>query len=175
MKNKARLSTTFNYDASNQEMLFQQGDNRFIVTNGHEIDTIYISGRKFIPYKNRFLEIRKEEKGEIIIDWKIKEVYLGKKGAYGQITQANVDVINTNYFQNNVYENQSADVHKIVYQNEYAFTYNTKKIRFKNQKQLINALPAHKESLNEFLKTEKIDFQNIPDIIRLINYCMQLK
>ena len=99
-----------NYDASSHEMLFKQNGTELILVNEDQIDTVYIGNRTFVPTGNRFSEVISLENGVVFIDWLLKNAYRGYKGAYGQISQAKVEVINTAELTNDLYENQSAEV-----------------------------------------------------------------
>lgn len=79
-----------NYDASEGKMYFMQGKDVMELTSTQNIDTISWGSRKFIPFSKRFLEVYNSPNGKIYIDWVIKDLVIGKKGAYGLQTQGGV-------------------------------------------------------------------------------------
>ncbi len=173
MKKRAKTSAKLNYDAANKNMMYLQNKEEMILTNNDQVDTIYISGRKFIPLGTRYLEFVQLKNTPLFIDWSITRKYRGNRGAYGQITQNKVETINTAHWTNDEYKKQSAEVVDLENSNKYQFYHNDALINCKNEKDLFKHFPDKKEALRAYIKEEKLNFRKVPDVIRMIEFCLQ--
>lgn len=174
MRNKAIVSSVFNYDAAGKVFLYKEKEEIMILTNTQAIDTVFVSDRKFIPIGRIFLEVIPIKNDFIYIDWKLKNSYKGKVGAYGQTTQANVTVINTNHYNNQTYEKQTADVFTPENKNEYFLFRDGKPVKFKNKKSLLKLFPGKESVIEDYIKEAKIDMSTPSDVINLMDYCLGL-
>ncbi|WP_455665823.1 hypothetical protein [Phocaeicola sp.] len=176
MKNQAKTSALFNYDAANRQMLFKQGEEIMVMTGIELVDTIYIDSRKFFPAgRSLFLEAVPTKNGTIYINWVLKKQFKGKKGAYGQVLQTNVETINTSYWTNSEYKHESADVYSILNENEYWLERNGKFTKCKNEKSLLKLFPGKESMIRKYINEHKTNFNNPHSIIELLDYCMELK
>lgn len=173
MKNQAKTSASFNYDTANHQMLFKQ-DGEIMVMDGIElVDTIYIDSRKFFPAgRSLFIEAVSVKNGTIYINWILKKHFKGKKGAYGQVLQTNVETINTSYWTNSEYKHESADVYSLLNENEYWLEHNSKFVKCKNEKSLLRLFPSKESMIKKFIKENKIDFHSTEQVVNLLNYCL---
>ncbi|MBO5508082.1 MAG: hypothetical protein J6A00_10030 [Bacteroides sp.] len=175
MKNRAKTSAQFNYDTANRQMLFKQGGETMIMTNIELVDTIYIGSRTFFPAgRSLFLEAVSLKNGTIYINWILKKQLKGKKGAYGQISQANVETINTSYWTNTKYKNESADIYSLSNENEYWLKHHGKFVKCKNEKSLLKLFPGKESLIKKFIKENKINFHDTEQVIYLLNYCLEI-
>lgn len=176
MKNGAKTTVPLNYDGSNRKMMFKQGDDLLILTNTESIDTIYIGKRKFFPVGNHFfLERISGEHGTVYINWSLQSKYQGQKGAYGQVSQAaNVESINTSYWTNGNYNNESPDVYKLRNNNEYWLERNGKFVKCRNTKTLLRLFPQQEVYIKEYITRNKISFDNVERVLILLDYCLSL-
>ena len=174
MKNRAKIGADLNYDAANNTIMYRAGDDEMILTNSYEVDTVFIDNHKFIPLKNLFVEMVSTENGSVYIHWKLKEAYVGKKGAYGTTSQAKVETINTAEWQYGVYENQPVEVYREVNQNEYYLFKQNKPCLIKNEKNLFKLYPNDVEAIKTYIKNEKLVFSNTDNALQLLNFCLGL-
>ena len=173
MKNSATTSAKLNYDTANKNMMYLQGNQEMILTNNNQVDTIYISNRKFIPLHTIYLEVIELKNEPIFIDWLIKNKYRGNRGAYGQITQNKVETINTALWTNDAYKVQSAEVFELENANQYWFYLNDNVVKCKNEKDLLKLFPQKKEKIKAFIKEQKVNFKRVPEALKLIDFCLQ--
>jgi len=174
MLNNARANASLNYDAANRLMMYMEGEEAMILTNTQAIDTVFIADRKFIPAGRIFLEVVPLTSGEIYVNWLLNEHYRGKKGAYGQTTQNNIIVINTNHFQPGVYERQTADVNIVGNKNEYWLLRKGKYVKFKNEKGLLALFPDNKAQIRDYIRQHKLAISNPQDVFVLMEYIRTL-
>lgn len=173
-KNSSKTHTLLNFDAANDNIMFKQDNDEMILTNSNQIDTVYIGNRKFIPIRNIYLECIATKHGDVYIHWNLKNVYKGKKGAYGMTTQAKVESINTAQMNYGYYENQYVDVYQHSNRNEYYLFKEEKPIVVKSEKQLLKAFPEHQEKIKEYIKKQDVTFLNTKRVIELLEYCLGL-
>lgn len=173
LKNGLKISTQLNYDTSNKTMMYQQNGQEMILLNNNEVDTIYISNRKFIPYNKVYVEFVETKNNNIIlINWNLKQKYRGNKGAYSQITQNKVETLNTSYWTHDEYQNQSTEIVDFVRKNEYWFRIGNEQRTCKNEKDLIKIFPEKKNEILQYIKENKVEFNNPSDAIKLIDFCL---
>ncbi len=173
MKNKAKTLAKLNYDTANKKMMYLQDNDEMILLNYNQVDTVYIADKKFIPLPAMYLEVVQTPKGEIFIDWTLKNKYRGNRGAYGQITQNKVETINTAHWTNNEYKIQTAEVFERENANVYWIYIDDKPVRCRNEKDLLKYFPNRKEEIKVFVKNEKLNFKNPADAIKIIGFCLQ--
>lgn len=175
MRNGAKTAALLNYDAANQQMLFKQNEKDMILIGVELIDTVYIESRKFFPVESSFfLEAVSVKNGIIYVNWRLKKQFKGKKGAYGQVLQTNVETINTSYWTNNEYKNENNEVYSTSNDNEYWLKYNKKIVKCKNEKSLLKLFPEKETMIKKYMKDNKIDFNNIQQVIVLLDYCLEI-
>lgn len=181
MKNGSRAETAFNYDGNKQEMVYYVNDQLMILDGIEKIDTIYIEKRVFIPFRKNFREIIRLSSGELQIDWKIKRLYLGKKGAYGMITHTGtVEKVNpgslTGYLSNQPSDNQSNQIYETVFKNEYYLLREGKPMKFTSLKSLLKLFSENNHSsIEAYTKDQKINMDIPEDVIKVAEYCINLK
>lgn len=177
-------SYSMNYDASGGKMYFMQGNVMMELTSTVNVDTISWGNRKFIPSLKRFLEVYSTPHGKIYIDWVIKDLIIGKKGAYGQRTEGNVQNLRlfdfaglsgvsafTKYDTQNTYSN---DILKRKNENVYYVEINGERKKIKSIKQLEKIFIPHKLEIQKYKKEHSIDFNNVEQALEIIEYCLTL-
>lgn len=181
-KNRSVTASPMNYDASGGKMFFDQGGTIMELTNVMMVDTISWGDRKFIPQGKRFWEVFKQKNGIVYVDWLLKDVHLGSKGAFGLPTQGKVETLKLADFSPGApggysYDAQgtySKDVWKRKNDNTYYFLYKGKLRKIKSEKQLRKQFKNKEQEIKDFCDKEEIDFKEITDALRLIDFCLSL-
>lgn len=181
-KNRSVTVSPMNYDASRGKMFFKQGEDMMELTNVIMIDTVSWGERKFIPQYKRFWEVCKQKNGVVFVDWLLKDVHLGSKGAFGLPTQGKVETLKLADFSAGApggysYDAQgtySKDVWKRKNDNTYYFMYGGKLRKIKNEKQLRKLFKRHEEGIKNFADKNSIDMKEVEDALKLIDYCLGL-
>jgi hypothetical protein len=174
MRNKAVIKASVNYDTTNDKLLYKDGDKIMELTNMMDIDTIYVAHHKLIVMGLGYYEVKPLSTGTLYIKWHLRQLKVGKKGAYGQTTQNYVQDINTATFNNKgVINYESSDVFNTINNNQYSIINGKKTLRFNNKKSFIKLFSNKKDEIENYISTNQIDFQKIDDIVKLCNYCLQ--
>jgi hypothetical protein len=173
MKNRAIIRSMVNYDTTHDKLLYKDGNNIMELTNLADIDTIYVKKNKFVVIGQGFYDVRPLLQGNLFIKWHLREINIGQKGAYGQTTQNYVQTLNTSTYNNKgIVSYESADVNATNNYNQYSISVNGKLKRFSNKKGLLKIFSKQSTDIEKFMSDNRIDFQNVDDIVKLCNYCV---
>lgn len=175
LKSKARISASLNYDAANRVMMYIENKNEMILDASQGIDTIYIAKRKFIPHPSKgFLEMVSLKNGTIFINWSLRQLLRGKKGAYGQVIQGSVAALDVNAIkeQSGSINRESVDVYTQLNENEYWLLNMGKFVKCNNEKSLLKLFPGKEEQIKEFIREKKMSFKNTLQAIDIINFSL---
>lgn len=175
MLNRTKIDVPLNYDASNKAMMFMNDNSEMILTNNEQVDSVIIGTHKFIYIKGVYLECVSLKNGVVYIDWSLKNINVGYKGSYGQITQSKVQNINPAYWRNEKYSEHDSEVHTTLNENRYLFFINGEMVECKNKKNLLNIFKDKKSQINSYIKERGLNFKNVDDALELIDYCLGLK
>ena len=163
-RNHSVSVVSLNYDASNKTMLFRQGEEMMEMTNPAQVDTVIIGKRKFVPVGRGFYEVVCRKEGVVYIDWLLKDVNIGSKGAMGTVYTP--------------YERQkigSTEVYRRKNDNTYYIKVEGKLEKVKSLKHLEKIFIGHKDEIRKFAKDHKIDMKDILDVFSILDYCMELE
>lgn len=183
-RNHSVSVVSLNYDASNKTMLFRQGEEMMEMTNPAQVDTVIIGKRKFVPVGRGFYEVVCRKEGVVYIDWLLKDVNIGSKGALGTVTQGSVKNLQMSDLGLNgtemytPYERQkigSTEVYRRKNDNTYYIKVEGKLEKVKSLKHLEKIFIGHKDEIRKFAKDHKIDMKDILDIFSILDYCMELE
>ncbi len=177
LKNKARVPTSLNYDTANGNMMYIDNGKEMILEEVQGIDTVYIETAKFIPSgQHGFLEMMDLKNGTVFINWRLKKLLVGKKGAYGQVIQGNLEVMDVNVIKQQAgiarREDNVVDVYTQLNENEYYLLRNGKFVKCRNEKSLLKLFPGKEELIKKYISKHQSSFNNTHSIIELLDYCM---
>lgn len=180
LKNKARVSTSLNYDAANRNMMYIDNGNEMILNEAQGVDTVYIGNYKFIPNgQHGFLEKMPVSNGDIFINWALKKQMIGKKGAYGQVIQGNVEVMDLNMIKGQAgvtnREENVTNVYTQQNENEYWLLRAGKFVKCNNEKSLLKLFPGKEEQIKAYIKEQKLDFRNTQQALDIVDYCLGIR
>ncbi len=180
-RNGSQTVVSLNYDASNKTMLFRQGEELMEVTNTSTVDTVFVGDRRFIPAEKGFYEVIFLNNGTVFVDWLLKDVNVGSKGALGAVTQGSVYNLQMSNFGLNgtemytPYKQQklgSTDVYRRKSDNTYYINKENRLVKLKTLKQVVKAFPAFKDDINTFAKENDTDMKETHDVLMLLDYCL---
>ena len=178
-RNHSVTVAPMNYDAVNNKMYFKQGNDLMELTNAALIDSISWAGKRcFVTYNQGYLERVKLENGIVFIQWRIKNINVGSKGAMGTVTQAKVEQVNIRalgVFSAEDARINSADVYQKKTRNDYYLSINGNLKKVSTIKQLIKLYPNHKSAVESFVENEKIKMEEPLSVLQLLDYCMGLE
>ena len=172
LRNNQRVNVKLNYDATNQQMMYQQDGKKMILTNLESVSYVRIGTRKFQPLKESFCEIVPIGKKVLLVDWLIENVHLGYKGAYGQTSQArshSVQLYSMGDYSHVVANTVSdMNVYKQKNRNVYYFYEKNKQKKFKDKKSLLKLFPHAQKQITLWIDELNTDFSKTEDIFILM-------
>ena len=179
-KNRSVTVATMNYDAANDKMYYKDKDELMELTNYAMIDSISWAGKRcFVTHGTGFMEQINLENGTAYIRWRIKNVNVGSKGAFGTTTQAKVETINIRNMgvmsATDGPSSHSADVFQQKNSNEYYLPINGNLKKITTLKHVQKLVPKHKEDIMDFADKQDIKMTEPLSVLELLNYCMGLK
>ena len=178
-KNRSVTVAPMNYDAVNDKMYFKQNKDLMELNNYAMIDSIVWAGKRtFISHRNGFLEQVKMDNGTAFIRWRIKNVNVGSRGAFGTVTQGKVESISIRsmgVFSASDADSNSADVFQQKNSNEYYLPLDGKMNKVTTLKHLYKLYPAHKDAIKEYVDSEHIKMEEPLLVLQLLNYCIGLE
>lgn len=182
MRPRGVTRNAMNYDANGGKMYFMQGETMMELTGVNTVDTISWGERKFIPVQNRFREVMKVPNGLVYVDWVLRDLVVGKKGAYGLRTEGSVQNLRLYDFGGaggvssyTPYDNQGTYVNDILKrknQNVYYFEYKGKVERVKSLKNLDKIFPEQIQEIHDFIKEHDVAYDDVLSVLDLLNFCM---
>ena len=182
-RNRSVTAAKLNYDAANKTLLYYQGDDLMELANVALVDTVIIQGRKLVPAEKGFYEVVSVDNGIVYIDWLLKDVNIGSKGAFGTVTQGSVHNVQMTDFGNSTeqytgYQQQDlhvTDVLKRKNDNTYCVKVDGKLQKMKSSKNVLKVFSDYKDEVKDFMDENKIDFKDVGDALNLMNFCLGLK
>ncbi|MDR2919980.1 MAG: hypothetical protein LBV72_11530 [Tannerella sp.] len=173
MKNKTVVNTSLNYDWYSQEMHYYENGELMILQGLELIDTVYITGLKFIPYNNLFLEVNQLKGGNLYIAWKNKVINTGKEGPLGTRSHtSNAQRMNIETKRGEAPADKNA-IFEFDYANDnsYYIVVNKKMKQFNSEKTFLKLFPKEKaEIIKGYIKEQDLDMGKVSDVVRVVDY-----
>ncbi|MCD8263836.1 MAG: hypothetical protein LUD02_06480 [Tannerellaceae bacterium] len=176
MKKGPPIRDSFNYNYAKQEMHFMKEDGEILKLQSiNDINTLYLGDHKMIPYNGRFLDvIHTTPQYKILLDYKIKKINKGRKGAMGTTTQGTVETIDLS--KAGIHDQKMTMQDNAVYdykdETSYLFQRNGKIEKIKDAKSFIKLFPDKKVQIDTYIKDQKISFKDTDAIISLIEFSL---
>lgn len=171
-KNRSVTITPMNYDAANDKMYFKRDGQLMELVNLTTVDSV-VWGKKvcFLYTKNGFLEKVKQTHGTVFVQWRVKNVNIGSRGALGMITQAKVDRV---YSAGNK-RDASADVYRMKNTNNYYISQEGTLKEVSTLKQIRKVFSNHTAAIDAFVKKQNTNMYNPQSALELLDYCLSLQ
>ncbi len=178
LTDKRCIETQFNYDCEKQELYYKDGNEYQMMYNTSNIDTLWIGNRKFVPAHEgvRFFECIPAGNRTLLVDWKIKLYYKGKRGAMGVVSQAGGQAsFDMSLMQNKGLSNPDNSVYKKDYQNTYRIYLDGQQVSFSNLKSFLKLYPdTHRKAIRQLVKEQSIHFDDPWQVAKLIVLCQTM-
>lgn len=171
-KNRSVTIVPMNYDAANDKMYFKRDGQLMELVNLTTVDSVVWGKKVCFPYTNHgFLEKVKLTHGTVFIQWRVKNVNVGYRGALGSITQAKVDRV----YSSGSGGSQHADVYQLKNNNNYYIMPEDSFKEVTTLKQLLKQFPHHTTAIETFVKEHNIQMQQPHSMLELLDYCLSLQ
>ena len=178
-KNSSITVVSMNYDAVNDRMYYKDKGELMELSNQEMIDSISWAGKRcFITHGKNYLEKVSLDNGTCYIAWRIKNVNVGSKGAFGTTTQGKVESISMRsmgVFSAEDANSHSADVFQKKNANEYYLMIGSELKKVTRLKHLYKLYPNHKKNIEEYADKENIRMDEPLSVLQMLNFCLGLE
>jgi hypothetical protein len=173
MKAGERKPALLNYNSLTEEMIFENNGRKLAIAPGEiaRIDTVYINGRKFIPYNLQFVEFVFGSEWDLYVEHKCHVKPPGKPTGYGGTTQtAAVTSYSSFYSEGIVYELELPDGYETRPYTYYWLKKNGELHIFKSMRELKKFYKEKEELFKPYVKKNRVKYDDLESIIQLIEY-----
>jgi hypothetical protein len=173
MKAGEKKQALLNYNSLTEEMIFENNGRKLAIAPGEiaRIDTVYINGRKFIPFNLQFVEFVFGSKWDLYIEHMCDVKQPGKNTGYGGTTQtAAVKSYSTFYSEGIVYELKLPDGYETRPYTYYWLKKDGELHNFKSMRELKKFYKEKEELFKSYVKKNRVKYDNLESIIQLIEY-----
>lgn len=173
LKSGIELKPLLNYNALTEEMIFEEKGQRLAISKQdlNQIDSVFIGGRKFILYSDRFIEWVHSGKFDLYVEHKCTINMPGKPAGYGSTSQtAAIDSYSSIRMNGMVYNLSLPEDYKVKPYFNYWLRKNGKLEIFVNMKQLGALYKDKKDLFKAYIKEHDVKYNNREGIIQLIEY-----
>ncbi len=171
MKDGRRNPTKLNYNAASEEMIFIQNEQKLAIAEPSlsQVDTIFLNDRKFVLHNKKFMEILHQDDFTLLAYYKCKVIPPGKPAGYGGTSQtSSVDSYSSLSSGGRMYDLKLPDDFEIKPFNIYYLQDGDGWKEWRTMRQLKNHFKKNKKQLDEYLKDQKVDFDDAAAMLRLI-------
>ena len=173
-----------NFDMISQKVLYLDGETLMEIANMPMLQSIVTEDRKFMMRQGMLCEVKGNDDFQVLVNWKVKKVNVGSKGALGATTQAKVEVLRsyefdtaytiTDFRKPTEQDAHSLEVWKQKNENTYFITIGGEEHKIQYLKDLYKAYPAHAKELKAYAKANKLTMVNAEDAFKMFEYLYTL-
>jgi len=173
-KNGATAASKFNYNLLSGEMDYPQLKDTLSIANPSEIKLITIAGDTFY-FDKGYLELIYSDKFKVVLKQCYKLLDAVNKDSYGSSgSNSATDSYSTLQTTGQSYKlvlNQDRIYKKYL---EYSLLTPTGTFVLFTKKKVMQQFPQNKKAIDEYLKSNKVDFDSKEDLIRFAGYLSEL-
>lgn len=160
-----------NYNALTEEMIFENNGVKLALAQLEAIDTVFVSGKKFVPLNGKLYDLIYHSKYELYAEHKCKLNDPGKPAGYGTSSQLGAASTYSTYFSGNrVYE---MTLPETVETNPYTVYYLKKDgalIKFVSLKFLLKEFPEKSGSAKKFIRENSVSYDDPESLVKLVKF-----
>ena len=161
-----------NYNVLSGEIVFEAAPAKYMaLANPEQVDTVFILERKFVPVNNKFYELLTPVAYPLFLEYTCTVKEPGSDLGYGMssVTTAS-PAVKALIQSGGAYSLKLPDGFQVVPGYVYWIFKDGKYQKANNAKQIIALVPDKKDHVNEFIKTNNINFTKRQDIINLVQH-----
>lgn len=175
MKNGREMKVNLNYNIVTEKMVFIQKGKIYDMTDFANVDTVTLLDKKFIPAGKSFMEVAYPGKYTLLYQHIGKIESPPRPAAYGGTSEVSSSTyMNNVQLGNDVYRLQNDTDLLIKREVIYWIRTSDSLEYFLNEKQLVKILPDLKNTIRQFVKQNRLKFDDPQGVRKLISYCNTL-
>ncbi len=169
MKSGETFNQVLNYNTLTSEMIFDNNGKYLAIAEPENVDTVFISNRKFIPFDNKFYEVLVNSSMPLLLEYTATISEEGASTGYGN---ASTTTATTSYKSlvnsGGAYALKLPDGYKVIPKNTFLIMKNGKLEKAGSEKQLSKIFPDKKDMIKDLVKKNNINFSKREDVIELV-------
>lgn len=172
MKNGTSQSIALNYNTVSEKMVFEKNGDLYDMTNPELIDTVFLQDSKFIPVGNVYHMVLLTAPISLFVQYKGELLPPGTPAGYGGTSQvSNTKYMSSVQLSSGYYNLKLPSDYIVKVEPVYWIRKDSTMFSFMNERQFLKIFPRTESELKQFIKQNRIKFNQIPDLVRLINHC----
>jgi hypothetical protein len=175
MKNGSSQSIVLNYNTVSEKMVYEKEDKLYDMMTTELMDTVFVQNSKFVPVGQVFYEVLLVAPISLFVQHKGDLLPPGAPAGYGGTSQVSNTKQMTSVELSSGYYNLKLPADYIVKANPvYWIRKDNNKYSFINEKQFLKIFPGKEGDLKQFIKQNRIKFNKLSNIVRLVEHCNEL-
>ncbi len=174
LKNGDRKTGTLNYNALAQNFALKNGDDILALSKYdlYNLDTVYVANRKFFKKDDKIFELLLKSNVELYVEHKCNlKSAASASGGYGASSQTNSSVnVSTIQTQGMTYLLELPETYTGITKKTYFLNKDNELYALSSLNQLKRLYPEKKKEIKKFQKSNKVDFDLPPSVLKLIEY-----
>lgn len=160
-----------NYNTLVEKIVYKQNAKYYDFTNQDIADTIFVGDSKFISYLGVLFQVLSSEKIPCFVHYKGTLLPPGTPAGYGVNSQVSNTKLQTSFSTSSGnYNLELPKDYKVQIDLLYRIILNDKLLDFSNQREFLRIFPEKSHQLKQFIKKNKITFDDVYDIKKLAHY-----
>jgi len=175
LKSKKVEILKLNYNTISEKMVFELDSNLYEIVNPGLVDTIYMQDCKFIPVVNVFYEVLLVAPISLFVQHKSKLLPPGKQAGYGVTSQtSNTRELSSIQRTTGAYNLKLASDYTVKAYPVFWIRIDNIWNSFINERQFLKIFPEKGGELKQFIKQNRIKFDNQSNLVKLVEHCNNL-
>lgn len=165
---------SLNYNILTNEMIFDNGGRFMAISEPINVDTVFISGRKFVPVENKFYELLAKTTLPLFMEFTATIEEPGTSIGYGASTSTGSATSLTTLLKwGHVYDLKLPDDFKVSPGFNFRILKEGKYLKAGSSKLFTIIFPEKKQLISELVKKNHTNFSKINDVILLVQQLQQ--
>ena len=168
MKSGSTSEQQLNYNLVTGEMIFQQNGRFMAIASPQEVDTVYVSNRKFVPAGEHFYEWLTGHDPTLFEEYTCSVKEPGAETGFGKTNTSATASMNTLVKSGGAYELKLPDDFKVIPSHNFWIRKDGKLFKVNNAQQMGKAFPDKKDWIGDWMKKNNASFSKQEDLINLV-------
>jgi hypothetical protein len=176
MKNGQVKKEIMNFNIVTEMMVYYKEDKYWDLINPEMVDTVYLDGRKIVPIGKYFFEVLYNGQISLFLQHKGSLLSAGDDVGYGGKSQlAAVDRISSIDVASGRFNLPLSDDFIVNPTPVFWIRRNNEMLDFLNEKQFLKYFPGNEDEIKSFIKSNRYKIDKPVDLIKIIEFCNNLK
>jgi hypothetical protein len=162
---------SLNYNTITQEMIFENGAQKLALDKVENIDTVVILSRRFVPVGKVFYEVATTTPVALFIQYETTIIPPGSETGFGKSQAGAITNVSDLKSSGKLYQLKLPEDYALRSKTTYWLKKGDEYLSIKNAKDVKSIFTEKAASINDYLKTNRVNFKNTGDVIRLVQFC----